>query len=127
MKCLQSCMVRSDLLVCSSPVILLPGLQRISRATGYGVGNCLFQPLFFPARVLARAFPPVHSSPSPGTFPRSPLLPPLLLPGPPHCRIRMHLYQPLPCDLVISYMTVYPFVCIYIPGQVHEQRHRVSL
>lgn len=89
MKCLQSCMVRSDLLVCSSPVILLPGLQRISRATGYGVGNCLFQPLFFPARVLARAFPPVHSSPSPGTFPRSPLLPPLLLPGPPHCRIRM--------------------------------------
>ena len=38
-----------------------------------------------------------------------------------------HLYQPFPCHLVISYMTVYPFVCIHIPGQVHEQRHRVSL
>ena len=28
-----------------------------------------------------------------------------------------HLYQPFPCHLVISYMTVYPFVCIHIPGR----------
>ena len=130
MKCLQSCRARSGLLVYSSPAILPPGLQRRLRATVCGAGSCLSRPLSSPARVLARAFPPVHPSPSSGTFPHSPVWPLRLWPLPPRCRTHEcggHLYQPFPCHLVISYMTVYPFVCIHIPGQVHEQRHRVSL
>ncbi len=129
MKCLQSCRARSGLLVYSSPAILPPGLQRRLRATVCGAGNCLSRPLSSPARVLARAFHQstlllhqVHSRIVPyGRF------------GYGHCHPVVelecggHLYQPFPCHLVISYMTVIPLRVYSHTRQVHEQRHRVSL
>ena len=129
MKCLQSCRARSGLLVYSSPAILPPGLQRRLRATGYGAGNCLSRPLSSPAPVLARAFPPVHPSPSSGTFPHSPVWPLRLWPLPPRCRTRMwraslSAFSLPPCHILHDCI---PPSCVFTYRQVHEQRHRVSL